>query len=293
MNINSVGIVGAGTMGIGLAEMIAEKGLDVVLIDKSETELNAARVGLELSLDRRLTKWGITEAEKKGILSRIRLASDLTHLAECSLVVESVWEVLEDKIQVLQQIEAVVGAETVIASNTSTLSITEIAAQIKHPERVIGLHFHYPPLQRDVVELVRGLHTSEQTVDDAMALVRELDKTAVRVFESPGYITSRLMMPLINEATLILAEGVATSEDIDLAMKAGYGFSHGPLELADRFGLDSCLDILESLFHDTADPKYRPAAYLRKLVRAGHLGIKSKIGFYRYDESGERLEGRR
>jgi 3-hydroxybutyryl-CoA dehydrogenase len=289
MYINKVGIVGAGTMGQGIAETIAGKAVDVVLIDKSEEALEAARAGLEMSLERRLRRWGITEAEKKGILSRIELTVDMRRLDGCPFVLESIWEVLEDKVDVLRQIEAVVDVEAVIASNTSTLSITEIAASTYHPERVIGLHFHYPPQQRHLVELVRGLHTSDLTVRRAVQFVRELDHTAVRVLESPGFITSRLMLPLINEAVLILAEGVATAEDIDLAMKEGYGFSLGPLELADQLGLDSCLAMLEALFRETADPKYRSTAYLRKLVRAGRLGCKARIGFYRYDEYGARI----
>ncbi|ARU62908.1 3-hydroxybutyryl-CoA dehydrogenase [Tumebacillus avium] len=287
MNIQHVGIIGAGTMGQGIAQAIAGKGLDVVLLDQTQAELEQARQGLELALDRRLTKWGITEAEKKVILSRIQLTTDANELRECELVIECVWEQLEAKSEALQLAERVVGPKAILASNTSTLSLTEIAAQTEHPERVIGLHFHYPPERRELVEVVRGLNTSQATFHAAFEFVKGLGKTAIQVYESPGYVTSRLMLPLINEAAAIVAEGVASERDVDTAMKVGYGFSYGPLEIADLFGLDSVVDMLEGLYFETADPRYRPAAYLRKLVRAGHLGMKARQGFYRYDEAGE------
>ncbi|PWK15592.1 3-hydroxyacyl-CoA dehydrogenase family protein [Tumebacillus permanentifrigoris] len=288
MNIQKIGIVGAGTMGQSMAETIAGKGFEVVLLDKSEQELEAAKLGLEMSLDRRLTKWGITDAEKKSILSRIVLGTNLQLLHDCEVVIESVWESLDDKIDVLIAIEKEVGPEALIASNTATLSITEIAAKTEHPERIIGLHFHFPVERRELVEVVRGLKTSERTVESAFHFIEMLGKQAVQVFESPGFITTRLMLPLINEAVLIFAEGVASAYDIDKAMKSGYGFHIGPLEMADRFGLDTVVDMLEALFHETTDPRYRPAAYLRKLVRGGRLGTKVREGFFTYDEWGER-----
>jgi 3-hydroxybutyryl-CoA dehydrogenase len=290
VNIQQVGIIGAGTMGQGIAQTIAEKGYDVILLDQTEEELERAKTGMELSLDRRLVKWGITEAEKKVILSRIVLTTDIDDLRKCGLVIECVWEQFEAKVDVLQELEKVVGPDAIIASNTSTLSLTEIAAQTEHPERVIGLHFHYPPERRELVEVVRGLQTSDAAFERAFEFVKNLGKTAIQVYESPGYVTSRLMLPLINEAALILAEGVASAEDIDTAMKVGYGFHLGPLEIADQFGLDSVVDMLKALFFETADPRYRPAAYLRKLVRAGHIGVKSRQGFYSYDEMGTRIK---
>jgi len=278
-------------MGLGMAETIAGKGLDVILLDQTEEDLERAKDALELALQKRLAKWGITEAEKKGILSRITMTTEWEHLRDCDLVVESVWEVLEDKAEVLQAIEAVVSPETVIGSNTATLSITEMAAYCEHSDRIIGMHFHYPVVTREVVEVVRGLKTTDRTVAHAEQFIRSLEKTPVRVFESPGYITARLMMPVMNEAVNLLSEGVASKEDIDTAMKAGYGFTLGPLELADRFGLDTLVHMLDVLFRETADPRYRPSAHLRKLVRAGRLGIKTREGFYQYDELGDKLEG--
>ena len=291
MHIHKVGVIGAGTMGRGVAETVAGKGFEVVLLDRSENDLERAKLGLEISLQKRLSKWGITEAEKKGILSRIMLGTNPELLSDCEVVIETVWENLEVKIEVLQQVEEVVGSHVLLASNSSTVSITEIGANLKHPERLIGLHFHYPVVVRDLIEVVRGLKTSGRTVRAAYDFIGAIDKTAVQVYESPGYITSRLMMPLMNEAVTILAEGVATAEDIDLAMKAGYGLHLGPLELADRFGLDSLVDMLEALYHETSESRYRPAAHLRKLVRGGFLGIKSGQGFYRYDEWGDRITG--
>ncbi|KEO84326.1 3-hydroxyacyl-CoA dehydrogenase family protein [Tumebacillus flagellatus] len=289
MNVQKVGIVGAGTMGQGLAAAIAGKGIDVILLDRSEQELERAKLGLELSLDHRLAKWGITEAEKKSILSRIVLGTNLSLLRDCEVVIETIWENLEEKTDLLLAIEQEVGPEALVASNTSTLSITELAVQTAHPERVIGLHFHFPVEQRNLVEVVRGLKTSERTAEAAFRFLEGLGKQAVQVFESPGFITTRLMLPLINEAVLIYAEGVATAEDIDKAMKHGYGFHIGPLELADRFGLDAVVDMLDALFHETMEPRYRPAAYLRKLVRGGQLGTKARQGFFQYDEWGERV----
>lgn len=289
MTIQKIGIVGAGTMGQGLAESIAGKGVEVVLLGKTEQELEAVKLGLEMSLDRRLTKWGITEAEKKLILSRIVLGTNLHLLEDCAVVIESVAEQLEQKMEVLLAIEQEVAEEVVLASNTATLSITELAAQTAHPERVIGLHFHFPADQRELVEVVRGLKTGERTVEVAFRFLEAIGKQAVQVFESPGSITTRLMLPLLNEAVAILAEGVATAADIDLAMKSGYGFHTGPLEMADRLGLDSVLEMLEALFHETLDPRYRPAPYLRKMVRGGDVGTKVRQGFFRYDEWGERV----
>ncbi|MBL0388589.1 NAD(P)-binding domain-containing protein [Tumebacillus sp. ITR2] len=288
MKIQKIGIVGAGTMGQGLAAAMAGKGVEVILLDRTEQDLEHAKLGLELSLDHRLAKWGITEAEKKSILSRIVLGTNVSLLRDCEVVIESIWENLEDKIELLLAIEKEVGPEALLATNTSTLSITELAAQTAHPERVIGLHFHFPVDRRELVEVVRGLKTSERTVESAYRFLEALDKKAVQVFESPGFITTRLMLPLINEAVLIYAEGVATAEDIDKAMKHGFGFHIGPLELADRFGLDTVVDMLEAMFHETTDPRYRPAAYLRKLVRGGLLGTKVRKGFFQYDEWGER-----
>lgn len=289
MNVKRVGIVGAGTMGRGIAEAIAARGYEVLLIDRTEEDLTAAQEGLERELNKHLQKWSITEAEKKATLSRIRFSTDWQELSGCQVVIEAIWEVLPDKIEVLKQIETVAGDDVLIASNTSTLSITEIASALRCPERFLGLHFHYPPDRRDLIELVRGLKTAEETVQEGLAFVKAVGMTAIQVFESPGYVTARLMLPLINEAIALLSEGVASAEDIETAMKEGYGFHAGPLELADRFGLDSVLKTLEALFGETADPKYRPTPYLRRLVRDKRHGVKTGEGIFRYDEWGNRL----
>ncbi|HEU4965823.1 MAG TPA: 3-hydroxyacyl-CoA dehydrogenase NAD-binding domain-containing protein [Bacilli bacterium] len=289
MKSKRVGLIGAGTMGCGLAEAMAAKGFDIALVGRTPEDLQRAEAHLERVLTRRLQKWSLTEAEKKAILSRIRLTVDWGELKACGLVIEAIWERLPDKIAVHRQIEQVVGAEVPIASNTSTLSITEIAAQLQHPERLLGLHFHYPPDRRELVELVRGEQTSDETVATGRAFIESLEMTAVHVFESPGYVTTRLMLPLINEAIALLTEGVATAEDIDTAMEVGYGFHSGPLTLADRFGLDSVLKTMEALFSETGDPRYRPTPLLRQKVRMGQLGVKTGEGIFRYDEGGNRL----
>lgn len=285
-----VGVIGAGTMGQAISEMLAKNGLDVYIIDKNQDNVDAGRRMIELSLDKQIEKWAITESEKKTILSRIQKAGELFELKECDLIIEAIVEDLESKKNILEQMGRLCHSEVVIASNTSTLSITEIARAVLHPERVIGIHFIFPVSNIDVVEIVRGLQTSDQTYNQVKQFVEHaLEKTGILVYESPGYVTTRLISIIINEALHVLAEGVASAEDIDKAMRIGYGFRHGPLEMADRFGLDSVLATLERMFRDYGDMKYRPAVLLRKLVRAGQLGTKTGSGFFRYDEDGDRI----
>ncbi len=290
MNIQQVGIIGAGSRGQEVAEAIAGVGIEVILLDRTEVVLTQAKHSLERLLDQRLNKWGITEAEKKAILSRIKCTTELAELGGCQLLIECVTERIDVKSELMASIEHVVDANTILASNTSTLSLTEIAAKTKHPERMIGLHFLHPPQHHELVEVVRGLQTSDRTFQVAAHFVHTIGKTAIEVYESPGYVTTRLILPLINEASSLLAEGVASIADIDTAMKVGCGFTYGPFEIADQYGLDSVVEMLQSLYEETSDPRYRPTAYLRKLVRAGHVGQNVSRGFYRYDELGNRIE---
>jgi 3-hydroxybutyryl-CoA dehydrogenase len=289
MPIQKVGVVGAGTMGCGIAEMLAEKDLDVILIDKTTHDLKTAESQIVASLDKKLEKWAITESEKKIILSHIHYTLDLSLLKEVDLVIESVYEDLKLKKSLFKQLDQICPPSIVLASNTSTLSLTEIAAETMHPGRIIGLHFVYPVYKANLVEIIRGLKTSDETFAIAKNFVQRIEKTGIQVYESPGFVTSRLILTLINEAINVLMEGVATAEDIDLAMKVGYDFGKGPLEMADRFGLDSVLAALEQLFREYGDVKFRPSPLLRKLVRAGHLGVKTGEGFFRYDEDGDRI----
>ncbi|TFE30044.1 3-hydroxyacyl-CoA dehydrogenase family protein [Cohnella luojiensis] len=285
-----VGVVGAGTMGQSIAEMLAVKGLDVHLVEKTPEKLQQAKDMIEQSLDRQMERWAITAAEKKLTLNRIHMETSLQHLAECELVIETISEDLESKKDVFSQLDGIVANDAVLASNTSTLSLTELAGASLYPERVIGMHFVYPAFRIDVVEIIRGLQTSDETFNKTKSFIDEvLSKKGVMVYESPGFVTTRLICLLINEALHLLEEGVASPEDIDSAMSMGYQFQHGPLEMADRFGLDSVLAALDGMFREFGELKYRPSFLLKKKVRAGHLGIKSGIGFFKYGKDGERL----
>lgn len=277
-------------MGQSIAEMLAVKGLDVHLTEKTPDRLSAALQAIETSLDRQIEKWAITLAEKKLILNRIHTAPSLEHLAQCDLVIETISEDLDSKQSVFAQLDAILPQETVIASNTSTLSLTELAGATRHPERVIGMHFVYPAIRIDVVEIIRGLQTSDDTFRATKDFIEQvLAKKGVMVYESPGFVTTRLICLLINEALHLLEEGVASAEDIDASMRIGYSFQHGPLEMADRFGLDSVLAALERMFREYGELKYRPSILLKKKVRAGQLGVKTGIGFFGYDKDGERV----
>jgi 3-hydroxybutyryl-CoA dehydrogenase len=285
-----VGVVGAGTMGQSIAEMLAVKGLDVHLVEKTPEKLQQAKELLEQGLDRQLERWAITAAEKKLTLNRIHMTTSLEQLADCDLVIETISEDLDSKKEIFKQLDSIVPSHTVLASNTSTLSLTELAGICRFPERVIGMHFVYPAIRIDVVEIILGLQTSDDTFNKTKAFIDDiLDKKGVMVYESPGFVTTRLICLLINEALHLLEEGVASPEDIDSAMSMGYRFEHGPLEMADRFGLDSVLAALERMFREYGELKYRPSFLLKKKVRAGQLGIKSGVGFFKYDKDGERL----
>lgn len=286
----TIGVVGGGTMGRSIAEMLASNGLEVRLVEKDEERLAAAREGLETSLDRQLERWAITQAEKKLILNRIHLGLELEQLAGCDLVIETITEDMDSKKQVFSRLGELLGPETVIASNTSTLSLTELAGVTRHPERVIGMHFVYPAIHANVVEIIRGLQTSDETFEKTKQFVEQaIHKKGVMVYESPGFVTTRLICLLINEALHLLEEGVASAEDIDDAMRIGYQFEYGPLEMADRFGLDSVLAALERMFREYGELKYRPSILLRKKVRAGQLGVKTGVGFFTYDKDGDRI----
>lgn len=288
--IKNVGVIGVGTMGQGIAEMLAAKGLDVVMIERTPERLAYGLQMIEVSLDKQIEKWALTGAEKKLILSRIHMASDYTELADCELIIETITEDLEAKKEVFRQMNAICGPDTILASNTSTLSLTELASVTSVPNRVIGLHFIHPVLKIDLVEIVRGLKTSDDTFNRTKHFVEEIiAKKGVMVFESPGFVTTRLICLFINEALHVLEEGVASADDIDRAMRTGYSFQHGPFEMADRFGLDAVLAALDRMFREYGELKYRPSIVLKKMVRAGHLGAKTGVGFFEYDRDGDRI----
>ncbi|MCM3783970.1 3-hydroxyacyl-CoA dehydrogenase NAD-binding domain-containing protein [Neobacillus mesonae] len=289
MLFKKIGVIGGGTMGQSIAEMLAAKGLDVLLVELSPSKLDYSLGMIETGLDKKLEKWAITQAEKKLILSRIHRAN-LNDLSACDLIIETITEDLEAKIKLFKQLEEIVSEDIILTSNTSTLSLTELASATSNPERVIGLHWIYPVSSIDVVEIIRGLKTSDKTFESTKKFAEEvLEKKGVMVYESPGFVTSRLICLHINEALRLLEEGVASAEDIDEAVRIGYKFQHGPFEMADRFGLDSVHAALEGMFREFGELKYRPSTILKKMVRAGQLGVKTGEGFFKYDKDGDRV----
>ncbi len=280
MEFRKIGIVGGGPMGRSIAEKLASSGIEVALLEVSDAQASAARAALEETLDAELAKWGLTLPEKKALLSRMRFGSDPGALADADLAIESVNEDLERKTAVVRMLGERLARERVIVTSTSTLSITEIAAASGRPARVIGMHFMYPVPKSPIVEVVRGRETSDDTLATARALAEALGKSPIEVFEYPGYVVTRAMIPFLNEAMHIVMEGVATADDVDRALSLGYDFKMGPLEYSDRVGLDKVLGWMEHLFRELGELKYRPCPLLRKLVRAGQLGRKTGRGFF-------------
>ena len=277
-------------MGQGIAEMLAFKGLDVEVAERTPELMKQGMAQIENSLDKQIEKWALTQAEKKLVLSRIRPVESLDELDDCEIVIETITEDLDKKKAIFTELDKHCGPNVILASNTSALSLTELASVTSYPERDIGMHFIYPAFKIDLVEIIRGLKTSDDTFDKTKYFVEQtINKKGVMVYESPGFITTRLICLFINEAMHVLEEGVATAEDIDDAMRIGYSFQHGPFEMADRFGLDAVLAALERMFREYGELKYRPSIVLKKMVRAGHLGVKSGIGFFKYDRDGDRI----
>ena len=280
--IKTVGVLGAGTMGNGIAQAFAKSGYTVILRDVEKRFLDRALETIGINLDREAKKGKIAAADKPAILARIQPTTDTAALAQTDFVVEAVPEQWELKTGVLKSTDAVLRPEVILASNTSSISITALAAVISRPDRFIGMHFMNPVPMMVLVEVIRGLQTSEDTFATTMALAEKLEKKPVAVNDAPGFVSNRVLMPLINEAAFCVMEGVATPEAVDAVMKLGMNHPMGPLELADFIGLDVCVDILEVLYKGFGDPKYRACPVLRKMVAAGWLGRKSGRGFYKY-----------
>ncbi len=284
MSIDRIAVIGGGTMGNGIAHVAAQHGKTVRLIDVSSEVLETAMNTIAANLDRQVKKEVLDAAARAATLERIETSGSIAEgVVDVDLVVEAVPERPELKYAIFEELDRVAGPDTILASNTSSISITEIGARTRRPEKVIGMHFMNPVPLMQLVEVIRGLATSDATTERTIQLAEELGKTAVEVNDFPGFVSNRVLMPMINEAVVALMEGVADVEAIDTVMKLGMNHPMGPLALADLIGLDTCLNILEVLHRELGDDRYRPCPLLRKYVAAGWLGRKTSRGFYTYD----------
>lgn len=282
MNIEKIMVVGAGQMGSGIAQVCATNGFEVILYDINEEAVNKGLANIYNLLSRQVGKGKLTEEERKEIINRIQQSTNLQDAEGCQIVIEAAVENMEVKKDIFKQLDEITSPETILATNTSSLPITEIAAVTNRPEKVIGMHFMNPVPVMKLIEVIRGLATSDETYELVNDLGKKLKKVPIEVNDFPGFISNRILLPMINEAIFSLYEGVATKEAIDDIMKLGMNHPMGPLQLADFIGLDTCLYIMETLHEGLGDDKYRPCPLLRKYVKAGWLGKKTGRGFYVY-----------
>ena len=278
----SIAVIGAGQMGNGIAHVFAQSSFPVTMIDVAQSALDRGRATIEKNLDRQLKKGTIDQAAKEATLANITLATDLSAASDATLIIEAATENVALKYKIFADLDRLARPEAILATNTSSISITEIAAKTARPEKVVGMHFMNPVPVMKLIEIIRGLATSDETTAKVVALSTALGKTPVEVSDYPGFVANRILMPMINEAVYCLMEGVGTAEAIDTVMQLGMNHPMGPLTLADFIGLDTCVAILEVMHDGLGDPKYRPCPLLRKYVAAGWLGRKTGRGFYKY-----------
>ncbi len=284
MQISNIGIVGAGTMGSGISQVAALTGYDIVMQDVSDEATSRGLGTIDKSLQRLVDREKITADAKDAAIRKIRTTTDLSDLADCDLVIEAATENMDLKLDLFEEIDKVSRPETIIASNTSSLSLTKLASVSNRPDKVIGMHFFNPVPMMALVEIIRALQTSDDTFTRVDELTRELGKTPVSVKDSPGFVVNRMLVPMINEAVFILYEGIASADEIDAAMKLGAGHPMGPLALADMIGIDVCLYVMNILLEEFGDSKFRPSPLLKQMVDAGYLGRKSGKGFFDYGQ---------
>lgn len=281
MDIQTIGIIGAGQMGSGIAQVCAAAGLRVLMRDISDAAVQRGIGAISSNLDRLIKKDKIKEEEKQKILGAIQGTTGLSDLAQADFIIEAAAENIETKFSILKEIDALARADTIIATNTSSISITRLATKVSRPHQFVGMHFFNPAPVMALVEVIRGIQTSDETCAATDVLAKRIGKTPIVVKNSPGFVVNRILVPMINEAVFILQEGLAKTEEIDTGMQLGANHPIGPLALADLIGLDTCLAVMEVLYREFNDPKYRPAP-LREMVDAGYLGRKAKKGFYVY-----------
>ena len=282
MAIQTVGIIGAGTMGNGIAQACAVSGINVVMVDISDAAVQKGLATVAGSLDRLIKKEKISEADKAAALSRIKVSTSYDDLKAAQLVIEAATENYDLKVKILKQVDALVAPEVIVATNTSSISITQLAAATQRADRFIGMHFFNPVPMMALVEIIRGLQTSDATHDAVKAMAEALGKSPITVKNAPGFVVNRILVPMINEAFFVLAEGIASAEDIDAGMKLGCNQPIGPLALADMIGLDVCLAVMDVYLKEFGDSKYRACPLLKEMVAAGRLGRKTGRGVYSY-----------
>ncbi len=287
-NIQTIGIIGCGSVGQVITRIIAQYGMDVIFLDLTEERLKEIFTEIEFQLDGIIAQWGITSSEKKLIMSRIKGTTDYNDLKSCDLIIETISSrqkgtLLSLRKELFQKVEGVVSNKAIISSDLSTLIISDLAVVLKNPERAIGVHFIEPIDKTNIVEVVKGRQTSDETYDKISRFLRMINKKAIHINESPGNVSTRILIPLINEACEILMEGVASISDIDETMKETTGYIYGPFEIADKIGLDKILKYMDNLYQEYGDKKYKASPVIKRLVRANYLGFQTKKGFYNYE----------